>query len=264
MIRLIATDLDGTIVQADGSVSARTLAAFDKALALDVRIVFVTGRPPRWMSEVADATGHRGVAICANGAYVYDMELEEVSETFAMSPEIGQQAANALRKVLAQPAFAIETLDGFGHESGYRPRWDVDPMLAVAPIEELLDRPLAKLLVRDESLSGDEMLRRARPALADLVEVTHSNIKDCLLEISALGVSKATTLAKLSTDWGISRQDVAAFGDMPNDLEMIEWAGHGYAMSNSHPDVLAAAEHVAPTIDEDGVAQVVEQLLAHT
>jgi hydroxymethylpyrimidine pyrophosphatase-like HAD family hydrolase len=82
-----------------------------------------------------------------------------------------------------------------------------------------------------------------------------------LLEISALGVSKATTLAKLAAGWGVAQSDVAAFGDMPNDLEMIQWAGHGYAMANSHPEVLAAADHIAPTIHEDGVARTIEVLL---
>lgn len=260
VIRLIATDLDGTIVHADGTVSARTLAAFDLAIAAGARVVFVTGRPPRWMAEVAEVTGHRGVAICANGAFVYDMEFEAVTETFAIAPEAAQVAAARLKAVLPHPAFAVESLDGFGHDAAYVPRWDVDP-LAVAPIEKLIDRPLAKLLVRDESLSGDEMLRRARPALTGHVEVTHSNVNDCLLEISALGVSKATTLARLAVKWGIAQSEVAAFGDMPNDLEMVQWAGHGYAMANSHPEVLAAADQIAPTIHEDGVAHTIEQLL---
>ena len=260
MIRLIATDLDGTIVHADGSVSARVLAAFDQAIAAGARVVFVTGRPPRWMSDVVAVTGHRGVAICANGAFVYDMEFEAVTDTFAIEPDVAQVAAARMKAVLPHPAFAVESLDGFGHDAAYIPRWDVNP-LAVAPIEKLIDRPLAKLLVRDESLSGDEMLRRARPVLVGHVEVTHSNVNDCLLEISALGVSKATTLAKLAAGWGIAQSDVAAFGDMPNDLEMIQWAGHGYAMANSHPEVLEAADHIAPTIHEDGVAQTIEVLL---
>ena len=235
MLGLIATDLDGTIVHADGTISSRTLAAFDDAVAAGVRVVFVTGRPPRWMTVIADATQHRGVAICANGACVYDMELDEVTETFALSPEVGLAAAKTLKQVLLEPAFAVESIDGFGHEEAYLPRWDVGSEHSVAPIAELLDRPLVKLLVRDEALTGDEMLRRARQSLADLVEVTHSNVNDCLLEISALGVSKASTLAKLAAAWGIAQADVAAFGDMPNDLEMIQWAGHGYAMANSAP-----------------------------
>lgn len=261
MIRLIATDLDGTIVRADGSVSARTLVAFDKAVEAGIRVVFVTGRPPRWMVPVAEATAHRGLAVCANGAYVYDMREELVLETFAMSATCAQQVVDRLRAVMPLCTFGIETAEGFGHERAYEPRWKVEPLLAIGPIHDLLVRPVAKLLVHDESLDGDTMLGLARPALTDLAEVTHSNVNDCLLEVSAFGVSKATTLARLAQTWGIAATEVVAFGDMPNDVEMLRWAGLGYGMANAHPEVLAVVDHVAPTIDDDGVAVVLEELL---
>ena len=262
MIRLIATDLDGTIVHEDGSVSERTLSAFASAIGAGVKVVFVTGRPPRWMAEVAEVTGHRGLAICANGAYVYDLHAEAIVETRAMTPETARSAVDQLRVVMPDSAFGVETPDGFGHEKEYAPRWDVNPLLTVAPVEELLDRPLAKLLVRDQTLDGDTMLQRARPVLKGIAEVTHSNVNDCLLEISALGVSKASTLARLAEFWAIDASEVVAFGDMPNDLEMLQWAGRGYAMANAHHEVLAKAGNVAPTIHDDGVAEVLNQLLA--
>lgn len=262
MIRLIATDLDGTIVHDDGSVSVRTLAAFTAAMAAGVRVVFVTGRPPRWMAEVAEATGHRGLAVCANGAYVYDLHKESIVETFAMSAETARLVVDRVRGVMPESAFGIETADGFGHEPAYKARWKVDPLLAIGPIHDLLDRPVAKLLIRDESLDGDTMLLRARPVLLHLAEVTHSNVNDCLLEVSALGVSKASTLARLAASWGIGQDEVVAFGDMPNDVEMLRWAGTGYAMANAHPEVLAAVDNLAGTIHEDGVAEVLESLLA--
>ncbi|HVQ18091.1 MAG TPA: HAD-IIB family hydrolase, partial [Actinomycetes bacterium] len=229
MIRLIATDLDGTIVHDDGSVSVRTLDALAAAEQRGIRVVFVTGRPPRWMAPVARATGHHGLAVCANGAYVYDLHEEVVTQTFAMTAASALAAVDRLVPLLPQAAFAIETTDGFAHEPRYEPRWAVHPLLAVGPITSLIDRPVAKLLVRDESLDGDTMLERARPALRDIAEVTHSNVNDCLLEVSALGVSKATTLAWLAEQWGITREEVVAFGDMPNDLDMLRWAGLGYA-----------------------------------
>lgn len=261
-VRLIATDLDGTIVHGDGSVSARTVAALDAAAATGIRVVFVTGRPPRWMADVADVTGHRGLAVCANGAYVYDLASEAVIEIYPMTATDARNAVERLRLVLPSPCFAVETLAGFGHEASYHPRWDPSPLLAVAPIEQLLDQPLAKLLVRDEALDGDTMLQLARPQLNGLVEVTHSNVHDCLLEVSALGISKATTLAAVAERWRIRSDEVLAFGDMPNDLEMLRWAGTGYAMANAHPDVLNAVDHVTGSIGDDGVAAVVEALLA--
>lgn len=260
--RLIATDLDGTIVRHDGTVSHRVLAAFEAAMDAGVRIVFVTGRPPRWMHEVAEATGHAGVGICANGAYVYDMATEVVLETFAMSAEVAGDAARRVREVLPRAAFGMETLAGFGHEPGYHPRWSPDPLLGVGPIEELLTDAIAKLLVRDDEMPGDDMLSAVEPALAGLVEVTHSNVNDSLLELSARGVTKATTLARLAAEWGVAQDEVVAFGDMPNDVEMLRWAGRGYAVGNAHPLVLEVADEHAPSIDDDGVADVVERLLS--
>jgi hydroxymethylpyrimidine pyrophosphatase-like HAD family hydrolase len=90
----------------------------------------------------------------------------------------------------------------------------------------------------------------------------HSDAADSLLEIAALGVSKASTLAVLAEEQGLGPQDVVAFGDMPNDVPMLRWAGLGVAVADAHPEALAAASLVAPACSDDGVAQVVERLLA--
>jgi hydroxymethylpyrimidine pyrophosphatase-like HAD family hydrolase len=260
--RLIATDLDGTIVNHDGSVSERTLAVFGRALDSGVRIVFVTGRPPRWMHEIATVTGHRGVGICANGAYVYDMTSETVLETFAMSAHAARDAVRRVRDVLPDSAFGMESLAGFAHEAAYLPRWNPEPLLGVGDIESFLTDSVAKLLVRSDGTPGDDMLAAAAPVLDGLVEVTHSNVNDSLLELSALGVNKATTTARLADEWGIAASEVVAFGDMPNDVELLRWAGRGYAVGNAHPLALDAADEHAPSIDDDGVAQVLERLLS--
>jgi Cof subfamily protein (haloacid dehalogenase superfamily) len=260
--RLIATDLDGTIVRRDGSVSVRVLEAFATALEHDIRIVFVTGRPPRWMPEVAEATGHAGVGICGNGAFIYDMADEAVLELFGMSGELAADAVDRVREVLPNSAFAVESLSGFSYEPTYRPRWDVHEPTTTGPIHGLLTDDIAKLLVRDEVLPGDVMLELAAPALSGVVEVTHSDVNDSLLELSALGVTKGTTLALLAQRWGIARDEVVAFGDMPNDVEMLRWAGTGYAVGNAHPMVLTAADARAPSIEDDGVALVLEELLS--
>ena len=260
--RLIATDLDGTIVRHDGSVSERVLEAFAAAMDIGVRVVFVTGRPPRWMAEVADATGHAGVGICGNGAFIYDMHDEVVLELFGMSGEVAVEAVGRVRDVLPNSAFAVESLAGFSYEPAYKPRWDIHEPTTTGPIHGLLTDDVAKLLVRDEVIPGDAMLELAAPVLSGVVEVTHSDVNDSLLELSALGVTKGTTLATLAARWGIAQSEVVAFGDMPNDVEMLRWAGRGYAVGDAHPLVLEAADERAPSIDDDGVAQVLERLLA--
>jgi hydroxymethylpyrimidine pyrophosphatase-like HAD family hydrolase len=182
-------------------------------------------------------------------------------ETFAIPVPTAQDAARRVREVLPDAAFGMETEKGFAHEARYRPRWNPEPLLGVGPIEEHFNDSIAKLLVRDDVLSGDAMLGVAAPVLDGVVEVTHSNVNDSLLELSALGVTKATTLERLADRWGILQDEVVAFGDMPNDVQMLRWAGTGYAVGNAHPTVLAAADAHAPSIDDDGVALVLEELL---
>jgi len=259
--RLVATDLDGTIVPWDGEISDRTVAAIQGVEALGVPVVFVTGRPARWMAEVAERTGHTGVAICANGAVLYDLHTEAVLEHFPISVEIGLDVARRLREALPDIAFAVETLEGFAHEESYLARWDVGQALEVAGIERIYGAPATKLLARHEALGSDDLLAAAREVLGDLVEMTHSSTSG-LLEISAVGVSKATTLAKVCAERGIDASEVVAFGDMPNDLAMLAWAGTAYGVAGGHPEVLAAVSRVVDRPEDDGVARELEHLFS--
>ena len=257
--RLVATDLDGTIVPWDGAVTDRTVAALQAVQALGVPVVFVTGRPPRWMADVAERTGHTGVAVCANGALLYDLHDERVLDTFPLSVEVGLDVARRLRAALPDIAFAVETLDGFAHEETYSPRWDVGTAREVAHIERIYGSPAVKLLARHEEMGPDDLLVAARRVIGDVVEMTHSSSSG-LLEISAAGVSKATTLALLCEARGIDAADVVAFGDMPNDLPMLAWAGRAYGVAGAHPEVLAAVDAVVGAPEDDGVARELERL----
>ena len=256
--RLVASDLDGTLVRSDQSVSDRTRAAIAAVEASGASFVMVTGRPPRWMAAVAEATGHRGLAICANGALLYDLRTETVLRSHLLSGRDALEVVAALRDAVPGVSFAREnSTSRFGHEPAYRPRWDQDDK-DVFEVEELLVDGVVKLLVRHEAMTGDDLLAAARTALGDLVEATHSS-SEGLLEISARGVSKATGLAALAKDRGLSAADVVAFGDMPNDLPMLAWAGHSVAVANAHREVLELADEVTASNDEDGVAQVLER-----
>ncbi|GAB6900153.1 HAD family hydrolase [Kineosporia succinea] len=142
---------------------------------------------------------------------------------------------------------------------------DTDP----APLDVLLgdDPTVVKVLCKQSAehygeMDSDEMLVLARAVLGDLAEVVHSDPQAHMLEISAPGVTKASALAWLAGELGVEAGEVVAFGDMPNDIPMLTWAGTGYAMSGGHPDAIAAASRQAPPCDEDGVAQVIEELLA--
>lgn len=264
-LRLVATDLDGTVLHSDGSVSDRTAAALRAAEDSGVMVVVATGRPPRWMRPIADALGHTGIAVCSNGAVVYDLHTDLVIEHTAISRDVVLAVAAAVRTAMPEVAFAIETRDaGFGREASYPVARDVDLEsggVRIGSLDELVSDDVVKLLVRHKTLDPDGLLEAAREVAGGLAELTHSS-RTGLLEISATGVTKAATLARIADRHGIDPEDIVAFGDMPNDVPMLAWAGRGYAMANAHPEVLAATEHMAPSNDEDGVAQVVEELLA--
>jgi hydroxymethylpyrimidine pyrophosphatase-like HAD family hydrolase len=174
-------------------------------------------------------------------------------------------AVASLRSVLGPVAVALETPDGAVGEHAYTTTWDPDAQMPRGDLTQLLaDHPTVfKVLVRGVGLTSDEMLAAARAHLDGSMTATHSNARGGgLLEISASGISKAATLAELAAQRGLSAADVVAFGDMPNDVEMLVWAGRGVAMVDGHPEAIAAADEVAPPLAEDGVAQVLERLLA--
>ena len=262
-IRLIGSDLDGTLLSHNEVISAGNLAALQRAQEAGVPVVFATGRPPRWMHEVARQTQHTGLAVCANGALLYDLGTEQVVGSNLISVPTLREVADALLAEFGEVRFALEHDAGFDHEDGYRHDYDIGlTAVAIRTREDVLSTPGIKLLVRHHGLSSDEFLGRAQELLGGAVTVTSSSSAG-LLEIAAPGVSKATGLATVAQQMGIEAHEVAAVGDMPNDLPMLAWAGRSFAVANAHPAVLAAADATVASNLDDGFAQVVDHVLAH-
>ncbi|MFP3989294.1 Cof-type HAD-IIB family hydrolase [Streptomyces sp. E11-3] len=269
-IRLIATDLDGTLLHDDKSVSERTIAALAAAEEAGIEVFFVTGRPARWMDVVSAHVHGHGLAICGNGAAVVDLHGGPGTHRFVKLRPLERAAAlgviDILRTAAPGTSFAIERTGGIHHELAYPPL-HLDPAVTIAPAEKLLaensdvaDQPVLKILAHHTELSPDAFLALARTAIGDHASVTRSS-PTALLEISASGVSKASTLALCCAERGIPPEEVVAFGDMPNDVEMLTWAGTSYAMGNAHADVIAAASGRTVANNEDGVAVIIEQIL---
>lgn len=262
--KLIATDLDGTIVRSDGEISARTRDALAAAEDAGLLVVFVTGRPPRWMKPVSEATGHHGLAVCANGAIVYDLHSEQVVQEHPMDVAVARKLTEAIRDVVPDVMFAVEGAGRFGHEPRYRSKYETPPDVVIAELHELLDRPITKLLARHTTMPTQQLLAEVEHVVGDLAVLTTATFSetDGLLELSAAGVTKAFGLERLAADHGITADDVIAFGDMPNDLPMLAWAGYAVAVANAHPDVVSVADEITASNDDDGVALVIERLLA--
>lgn len=258
---VVALDLDGTTVRSDGTIGERTQAALRRVEASSATVMVVTGRPPRWLPPVLDALGRQGLAVCANGAVVVDLATGGVVEERPLQVVEMRRLVEELAAAIPGLGFAVESTGdaGFEHEPAYRPRWTATGS-TVRERAELLDRPARKLLARHETIGPDDLLARAQAVVgAELATLTHSSV-DGLLEISAAGVSKATTLASLCEARGVDAARVIGFGDMPNDIPMLSWVGHAVAVANAHPDVLAIADEVTASNDEDGVAEVLDRL----
>lgn len=251
----MATDLDGTLVRSDRTVSAYTYQVLAAVEDLGVPVVFVTGRPLRWAEEVFEYVGRHGLAILSNGALVWDVANSAVHLQRPIRPDLAREVAGMLRAAVPGSAFAVENLDGIGLEPEYFERHPIPDGARRAPVADLLAGPILKLLARHEDLAPQEYWDAAEEVVGDRMEITWSSTST-LLEMSAGGVTKASTLALLAADLGVEPEDVVAFGDMPNDLPMLTWAGTSYAMADAHHTVTDAAGHVAPSNDDDGVAKV--------
>ncbi|GAA3570162.1 HAD family hydrolase [Nonomuraea rosea] len=257
--RLVATDLDGTALRADGTVSPRTVAAFGKVEESGAVLVFVTGRPPRWMGAVAGAVRHQGLAICANGALIYDLHTERIVESHLIAVDVLEEVVAQLRANVPELVFSVEYEAGFAHESDFRLGGLDRKGAGIVRVDSMTSLPCAKLLALHRGMNADELQSTVHELVGHLVTATHSSGRG-LIEMSAQGVTKATALAALAAQHEIRSSHAIAFGDMPNDLPMLSWAGTSYAVANAHPDVLAAVDHVTATNDDDGVAQVLETL----
>lgn len=261
--KLIGTDLDGTIVANYGFISERTKIAFTAANAAGIHIYFVTGRPIRWMTEIKENFNF-GLGICGNGAMLYDFLNEKILEEWLFSVEAQLETVKRLRKVIPPVTFAVEVNQQFAREKKYVPRWDIGAdNVGVEQIEEVITAPALKILARCQNgeFSSDEMLALASKELAGIATVTHSNSTDSLLEISADGVSKGATLAKMAARHGLTADDCVTFGDNPNDFSMLTWASRSWAMADGHPDLMQHAKYQTDAHQEDGVAKVIERLL---
>ncbi|TDC08991.1 HAD family phosphatase, partial [Streptomyces sp. 8K308] len=262
--KLIASDLDGTLLRGDGTPSRRTRAALAAAERVGIRVVLVTGRPPRSVPALLEMVGPYAV-IAANGAATHaaDGSLAGVSQ---IPPSTAAQLVARVREALPGVSFAVEYDSGFGREPHY-PTWSFgeETVELVGAADELLTsapgRRALKILAHHPTLPLRDFYERALRAVGTSAETTRSTGLS-LVEFSAPGVTKATTLITWSGLLGIAGHEIAAFGDMPNDLPMLAAVGDSYAMANAHPDVLTAARHRAPSNDEDGVAQVLEGFVA--
>ena len=261
--KLMALDLDGTVVDDSGRPTPRVKRAIENLKSNGVQIVFVTGRPPRWMYQISESFDS-GIAIIANGALLYDLKKQNIVESRLLDIENQIEIVKRLRTLNNIPAFAREWIDGFNREKNYIPRWDdgIDPV-GVEKIEETIQDAVYKMLVQSKTpkTSPDIFLEEINSKISDLAEVTYCNLGVSLVEISRKGANKKNALEDFASKLGINQNEVFAIGDNINDFEMLKWAGQSWVMASGHPNGSQFATKIAPEFENDGVAQVIEELL---
>ncbi|EMD30105.1 HAD family hydrolase [Amycolatopsis azurea] len=264
---LIASDVDGTLLGPMEVLTERTIGAVRRVTEDGVPFVLVSGRPPRWIAPIANPLDLTGYAVCANGAVLYEIGTDRIVAVHGLlEPTLLHDAVSALDHALPGCRYATERIGesaadeemrNFVIEPDYHNPWG-DNEGTQAPRAEVLGHPAIKLMISRRGMTSDEMARAAREVLEGAVDITYST-NSGLIEVSAHGVTKATGLAEVAERLGVPAERVIAFGDMPNDIEMLGWAGHGVAMANAHRDVLDVADEVTAPNSEDGVAQVLER-----
>ncbi len=287
MIKVLATDLDGTFLSHEGTVSEGNRRALIEARARGLEVIFVTGRPPRWLPSIIEQTEFDGTIVSANGGIVIDAKRREVVQTFPMTTDAAREGITQLLKALPGLEFGVErstvgmklVMSGqdiattgreispnneFVMTAGYQSRFGTPGDVPIGDIFDLVagDRAV-KIVARPpvgNTMSADELLEIFDSALDGILQPTHSNLYDVLIEISALGVTKGSTLAKVVATKGYEAADVAAVGDMPNDAPMLEWAGSPFVVANAHPSLLAEFHNRIGANDEDAVGALLLDL----
>ncbi|MEW2137152.1 HAD family hydrolase [Streptomyces sp. NPDC005409] len=258
---LIATDLDGTLLRAGDTVSARSYAALAKARAAGARHIIVTGRPVPQVRHVLDGLGYTGLAVCAQGAQVYDAARGHLLHSVSMDRELAEVALGKIEAEIGE-VYAAVNQEGVDAEMliapGYRMWHPHLPTVSVPRRCDLWVSPINKVLLQHPELDDDELTRVARAVVGDLVNVTMAG--EHTVELQPPGIDKASGLALAARFLGASAEGTIAFGDMPNDIPMFAWAAHGVAMANAHRELIAVADEVTLSNEEDGIAVVLERL----
>jgi Cof subfamily protein (haloacid dehalogenase superfamily) len=261
-VRLVATDLDGTLLRPDGTVSQRTVDAVRAAQQAGLHVIPITGRPPRVTWEIAKRAGLGPFGVCCNGAVVVDVHTTQVLELETVAAEVAARMVSLLRQRVPGVKFAVEEMEAFTHEAGFMdPDWYWDEV--TKQVDDILQAvsPLCiKVIVRRPGWPAGALLAELRREVAEKGHVTSSGLD--WVEIGAPGISKAYALERVCARMGIGVGEVMAIGDNHNDLTVLAWAGRAAAPANAIPEVLAVVDQVVASNEDDGVAQLLEGLTA--
>jgi Cof subfamily protein (haloacid dehalogenase superfamily) len=260
LVRLVATDLDGTLLLPDGTLSARTIRGVRAAQDAGIHVIPITGRPPRITWDVAKKAGLGPLGVCSNGAAVVDLSSMEVIEVQTMQAEVTLRLVTVVREVFPGAVFAVEEIETFTHETGFmEPNWNwAEGSAQVDDIIEAVSSACVKLVVRRPGWPAGALLAELQDQVSETAHITSSGLD--WVEMASPGITKAHAVQRVCDRLGVGVGEVLAIGDNYNDLTVLAWAGRAAAPANAIPEVLSVVQQVLPSNEEDGVAQLLERL----
>lgn len=267
---LVASDIDGTLLDPRDRVTPRLKAAIGRMIRRGVPLTLATGRPARWLQPVLEQLPVRPVCVCGNGAVIYDSGRDVILSDRGLAPEVQAEIVSIARSAMSGTGPVGVAVERAGRSAldpseelfvvgpEYAHAWESTEH-GVCGEAEMMSEPATKMLLSNPAMSSAELHAVIAPHVPpELGHVTYS-MPEGLIEVSAPGVTKRAGLEELASLVGAKPSDVVCFGDMPNDIEMLRWAGLGVAMGNAADSVKAAADEVTSANDDDGVARVLER-----
>jgi len=262
-VKAIASDLDRTLIGEDYELHERTAAAITAARAAGIHVVIVTGRMFRSVRPYLELAGLDDLVVCYQGAIVADpvsgrflrhvtIPLELARETIAAVEREGFQL-----NCYVDDNLYVARMTPESHSYAEHQRIPID---TVGNLLEWLASPPTKLVVIGEPTALDGLAERLREQFAERLYISKS--LPFFLELASPEVSKGAGLAFVADQLGFSSGETVAFGDGENDVELLDWAGYSVAVANAGADLRARADFVCPPVQEEGVAQVIEAMLA--
>ena len=268
VIRLIATDLDDTLLNASSELAPRTQAALSAAMAVGCGVAISSGRMLEATLPFARRIGVNAPMLIYNGAMLYDHIAGETLYATRVPYEIAlgvvrlvEKAGSYIQLYPGEGYYCSEVLD---RTRAYAKQIGVEVTPVHMPMSRWLEAhpgDMQKLLVIDDTPERADALQRAlREAFPHGASFQKS--KPHYIEIMPEGVNKGASLERMADLLGLKAEEIMAFGDGQNDVPMLEFAGTGYAMANTCAQARACTPNIAPPNTEDGVAQVIERYLA--
>jgi len=246
--RLVALDIDGTVVDHDGALPEAVRKAVGRVLDADVPVVLATGRSWHGTRPVFDELGlPPGPSVASNGAVVVSYPPQEIRKAVTFDP---REVIKKVVQFAPGTLIAVEEIGRGYRLNGHFPGGDLTGEMVIESIEQLSARPVTRIILRDPDRSDEDFTSLARHL--GLQGVTYFVGWSAWLDIAPLGVNKASGLQDVADDLGVDPTDVLAFGDGRNDIEMLRWAGRGVAIGDAPEDVQQAADVVTDTFADGG------------